>query len=174
MNVLFVHNNFPGQFLHIARALASGSQARIVAIGSSTAQKIKGIELSTYSLRDINLSATHPFARRFQIECHRAEQVLYLLSSLSRSGFVPDLIVAHPGWGETLPLRTMFPNARIVLYCEFFYGVQGRDVGFDPEFPEAGADAHVALYLKNASTLLALQIVILAYCRPAGSGWRAM
>ena len=68
----------------------------------------------------------------------------------------------------------MFPNARIVLYCEFFHGVQGRDVGFDPEFPEAGADAHVALYLKNASTLLALQIVILAYCRPAGSGWRAM
>jgi len=50
----------------------------------------------------------------------------------------------------------MFPNARIVLYCEFFHGVQGRDVGFDPEFPEAGADAHVALYLKNASTLLAL------------------
>ena len=156
MNVLFVHNNFPGQFLHIARALASALQARLVAIGSSTAQKIKGIELSTYSLRDINLSATHPFARRFQIECHRAEQVLYLLSSLSRSGFVPDLIVAHPGWGETLPLRTMFPHARIVLYCEFFYGVQGRDVGFDPEFPEAGADAHVALHLKNASTLLAL------------------
>jgi glycosyltransferase involved in cell wall biosynthesis len=69
---------------------------------------------------------------------------------------VPDLIMAHPGWGETLPLRTIFPDAHILLYCEFFYGMQGRDVGFDPEFPETGADGHVALHLKNASTLLAL------------------
>jgi glycosyltransferase involved in cell wall biosynthesis len=64
--------------------------------------------------------------------------------------------MAHPGWGETLPLRTIFPNARILLYCEFFYGTHGRDVGFDPEFPATGADGNVALHLKNASTLLAL------------------
>jgi glycosyltransferase involved in cell wall biosynthesis len=90
------------------------------------------------------------------MECHRAEQVLYALSSLASSGFAPDIIMAHPGWGETLPLRTIFPDARILLYCEFFYGMQGRDVGFDPEFPETGADGHVALHLKNASSLLAL------------------
>ena len=52
-----------------------------------------------------------------------------------RPDLSPDVIVAHPGWGETLPLRTIFPRARIVLYCEFFYGTEGRDVGFDPEFP---------------------------------------
>jgi glycosyltransferase involved in cell wall biosynthesis len=64
--------------------------------------------------------------------------------------------MAHPGWGETLPLRTVFPKARLFLYCEFFYGVQGRDVGFDKEFPETGLDGHVALHLKNATSLLAL------------------
>jgi glycosyltransferase involved in cell wall biosynthesis len=64
--------------------------------------------------------------------------------------------MAHPGWGETLPLRTIFPTARILLYCEFFYGAHGRDVGFDEEFPETGADGHVALHLKNAASLLAL------------------
>ena len=64
--------------------------------------------------------------------------------------------MAHPGWGETLPLRTIFPRARILLYCEFFYGTHGRDVGFDDEFPETGVDGHVALHLKNASSLLAL------------------
>jgi glycosyltransferase involved in cell wall biosynthesis len=90
------------------------------------------------------------------MECHRAEQVLYALTSLLSSGFVPDVIVAHPGWGETLPLRTIFPRARIILYCEFFYGTEGRDVGFDPEFPQTGADGDVALHLKNATTLLAL------------------
>jgi glycosyltransferase involved in cell wall biosynthesis len=117
---------------------------------------MSGVRLLKYSLSNVDVSASHPFARRFDMECHRAEQVLYALSSLASSGFAPDIIMAHPGWGETLPLRTIFPAARILLYCEFFYGMQGRDVGFDPEFPETGADGHVALHLKNASSLLAL------------------
>jgi hypothetical protein len=72
------------------------------------------------------------------------------------SDFVPDAIVAHCGWGEALPLRSIFPNARLVVYCEFYYGRDGRDVGFDPEFPATGVDGDVALHLKNAATLLAL------------------
>jgi len=72
------------------------------------------------------------------------------------SGFSPDVILAHPGWGETLPLKIMFPEARLILYCEFFYSDKGRDVDFDPEFPKTGLDGHIALKLKNAATLLAL------------------
>jgi glycosyltransferase involved in cell wall biosynthesis len=156
MNVLFVHNNFPGQYQHVARALARDPQVRMAAIGTSGSQEMNGVKLARYGLKDVDVSATHPFARRFDLECYRAEQVLYSLSSLASSGFVPDVIMAHPGWGETLPLRTVFQDARILLYCEFFYGMRGRDVGFDPEFPETGADGHVALHVKNASTLLAL------------------
>lgn len=156
MNVLFVHNNFPAQYQHLARALTRRPGVKLAAIGSSTARAMKGVNLKKYALTDVDVSATHPFARRFDLECHRAEQVLYALSSLGASGFVPDLIMAHPGWGETLPLRTVFPEARLMIYCEFFYGTEGRDVGFDPEFPETGTDGHVALHLKNAATLLAL------------------
>jgi glycosyltransferase involved in cell wall biosynthesis len=156
MKILFVHNNFPGQYRHIARALARDATMRIAAIGSSTSRAIDGIQLAKYSLCNVNVSSAHPFARRFDMECCRAEQVLYGLSSLASSGFVPDLIMAHPGWGEALPSRTIFPDARIALYCEFFYGNHGRDVGFDPEFPDTGVDGYVALSLKNASTLLAL------------------
>jgi glycosyltransferase involved in cell wall biosynthesis len=156
MNVLFVHNNFPAQYLHIAQALAREPDVTVAAIGSPTARPVKGVNLRKYMLTDADVSATHPFARRFDLECRRAEQVLYALSSLRSSGFVPDVVLAHPGWGETLPLRTIFPNARLLVYCEFFYGVEGRDVGFDPEFPTTGADGHVALHLKNAATLLAL------------------
>jgi glycosyltransferase involved in cell wall biosynthesis len=156
MNVLFVHNNFPGQYRHIARALAHNPRVRVAAIGSSTSRAIDGVDLVKYSMSNAEVSSAHPFARRFDMECYRGEQVLYALSSLAATGFVPDLIMAHPGWGETLPLRTLYPDARILLYCEFFYGMYGRDVGFDTEFPETGADGHVGLHLKNASTLLAL------------------
>jgi glycosyltransferase involved in cell wall biosynthesis len=156
MKVLFVHNNFPAQYRHIASALARDPKFRIAAIGATASRPMNGVDLRKYSLTDVDVSTTHPFARRFDFECRRAEQVLYALSALSSSGFAPDLIMAHPGWGESLPLRTIFPKARILLYCEFFYAAQGRDVGFDVEFPETGADGHVALHLKNAATLLGL------------------
>src|SRR6516162_1021846 len=145
MNILFVHNNFPGQYRHLVQALSRDPKVRMMAIGSMSAREIAGVKLVKYRLDGVDVSASHPFSRRFDLECHRAEQVLYALSSLAASDFVPDVILAHPGWGETLPLRTMFPNARLLLYCEFFYGRQERDVGFDPEFPETGTDGHAAL-----------------------------
>ncbi len=157
MNILFVHNNFPAQYRHVARALANDPDVRLAAIGAATAQTVDGVKLLRYSLRELDVSATHPFARRFDLESRRAEQVLYALSSLASTGFDPHVIMAHPGWGETLPLRTIFREARIVLYCEFFYGAHGRDIGFDREFQETGADELVALHLKNASSLLALE-----------------
>lgn len=156
MKVLFVHNNFPAQYRNLAAALATEPGIEMVAIGASTSAALPPVRLLKYALADADVSATHPFARRFDLECRRAEQVLYSLSSLAASGFTPDVILAHPGWGETLPLRTMFPKSRLILYCEFFYGAEGRDLGFDPEFPTPGLDGHIGLQLKNATTLLAL------------------
>ena len=134
MKILFVHNNFPGQYRHLAGALARDRNNELFAVGSSTARPFEGVRLLKYDMRNVDVSGSHPFARRFDLECSRAEQVLYALSSLAESGFTPDVILAHPGWGETLPLRAVFPTAHIMLYCEFFYGKEGRDVGFDPEF----------------------------------------
>jgi glycosyltransferase involved in cell wall biosynthesis len=156
MKVLFIHNNFPAQFRNLAAALAKEGGHELVAVGASTARGMPSVKLVKYVLAGADVSNTHPFARRFDLECRRAEQVLYSLSTLAASGFTPDVILAHPGWGETLPLRTMFPKARLIVYCEFFYGAQGRDLGFDAEFPEPGLDGHIGLQLKNATTLLAL------------------
>lgn len=156
MKILFVHNNFPGQFRNLAAALALEPGHQLVAIGAATSRPMPSVKLTKYALADADVSMTHPFARRFDLECRRAEQVLYSLSSVAASGFSPDVILAHPGWGETLPLRTVFPRAKLVVYCEFFYGAKDRDLGFDPEFPEPGLDGHVGLHLKNAATLLAL------------------
>lgn len=156
MNVLFVHNNFPAQFRHLVSSLARDHSIKMAAIGSNTAAAFHGVRPIKYALHGADLSGTHPFARRFEMECRRAEQVLYGLSNLVTSGFKPDVIFAHPGWGETLPLRTIFPEARLLLYCEYFYGAPEGDLGFDPEFPTSGLDGHVAIRLKNATTLLAL------------------
>ena len=156
MNVLIVHNNFPGQFRHIAHALSLDPQVRVVAIGSNTSQSIPNVRLIKYPPLRINVTATHPNARYFDVECYRADKVFAAAASLSSAGFTPDVIIVHPGWGEALPLRTLFPSARIIAYCEFFYGAHGRDVGFDPEFSAMGQREQVRLNARNAATLLAL------------------
>src|SRR5207342_3510807 len=50
---------------------------------------------------------------------------------MRRAGFRPDVICAHIGWGEALFIKDVFPEARLLLYCEFFYRAQGGDMGFD-------------------------------------------
>lgn len=156
MKVLFVHNNFPAQFKNLAAALSSLPDVELAAIGSQTARQVENVKLHRYRVDAPELSMTHPFARRFDLECRRAEQVLYASIALAKNGFSPNTILAHGGWGEALPLRHAFPHARIISYCEFYYQADGLDIGFDPEFPAPGIDGLVGLQLKNATTLLSV------------------
>ncbi len=156
MNVLFVHQNFPAQFRHIAAALAADPGCRVAAIGSETAGAVSGVRMVRYTMGQTDVRLTHSFARRFDLECRRAEQVLYAASDLLASGFVPDVVLAHHGWGETLALRAAFPSARLIVYCEYYYSAVGGDVGFDPNDPPLRRDGEVALRARNAATLLAL------------------
>jgi glycosyltransferase involved in cell wall biosynthesis len=88
---------------------------------------------------------------------------------LRAEGFVPDVIVAHPGWGESLFVKEVWPNARLGIYCEFFYHAEGADVGFDPEFP---VDAAIAcrMRMKNVNNLLHFD---LAAAGMAPTHWQA-
>ena len=156
MKVLFAHNNFPAQFRNVAEALREMGGLKLAAIGAEGAQAMEGVAVHRYTVRPIDVSATHPFARRFDAECWRAEHVLMAASVSRVLGFVPDMILAHCGWGETLPLRAVFPKAKLIIYAEFFYRGEGQDVHFDPEGPRFGVDGIAALQCKNASTLLAL------------------
>lgn len=156
MNVLFVHQNFPAQFGPLAAALAADPGCRVAAIGSDVSGSVAGVTMVRYGLGEPDLRPTHTFARRFDLECRRAEQVLYAAGDLAAAGFVPDVVVVHHGWGEALPLRAAFPAARLVLYCEYYYRPTGGDVGFDPDEPPLNPDGETALRARNAATLLAL------------------
>jgi glycosyltransferase involved in cell wall biosynthesis len=78
---------------------------------------------------------------------------------LREQGFTPDAIIGHPGWGETLLLKEVWPRSPIGLYCEFFYSSHGADVGFDPEFPTTLDPIANGgrLRVKNVNQLLALE-----------------
>jgi hypothetical protein len=78
--------------------------------------------------------------------------------TLKHDGFEPDLIVAHPGWGEALFIKDVFPRAKLVIYCEYYYALEGQDVGFDPEVAPLSFQQKAKLRLKNTTNLLSLDI----------------
>jgi glycosyltransferase involved in cell wall biosynthesis len=160
MKILFVHQNFPAQYRYVATALTQDKLADVVALGDASAAgrrpPLPGVTLVTYECPTPTGPAGHPFAQPFDKALRRGQIVARACRELRARGFVPDVICAHPGWGEALFLRDVFPDARITLYCEFFYRAAGADVGFDSEFP-APADDALRVRAKNAAALLSIE-----------------
>lgn len=150
MNILFVHQNFPGQFKHLAPALARQGH-RVVALHINACPHMPGVQLVRYQPQGRPGQGTHRWVSDLEIKTLRAEATYRAARQLQQDGFTPDVIVAHPAWGESLFLSQVWPAARMGIYCEFFYQAQGADVGFDPEFPGADPDVGCRLQMKNAN-----------------------
>lgn len=160
MRILFVHQNFPGQFKHLAPALAKNPKHRVYAF---TMQKKapanwQGIRLVSYQADRGTSPTVHRWVSDLETKVIRGEAAFKAALQMKSEGFRPDVIVAHPGWGESLFLKEVWPEARLGMYCEFFYRTDGADVGFDPEFPSQDAGDVCRLKLKNVNNLLHFEI----------------
>lgn len=150
MNILFVHQNFPGQFKHLAPAMARLGH-RVVALHINACPSMPGIEMVRYPVTGRSGQGTHRWLADLEIKTIRGEAAWHAALNMREQGFVPDVIVAHPGWGESLFLQQVWPKARLGIYCEFFYQHQGADVGFDPEFGILDTNNACRLQMKNAN-----------------------
>lgn len=99
---------------------------------------------------------THHYVRPLEGAVRRGQAVVRACLEFKKQGFTPDIIYAHPGWGEAMFLKDVFPEARVTMYCEFYYRAKGSDVGFDPEFPSS-LDDIFRVRIKNAASLLSLE-----------------
>lgn len=171
MRVLVIHQNFPGQFRHVAKAWSERPGWKVVGIGRNTApgmpelEKAGRLTLIRYKPHRAVHQEQHHYLRRMEDAVLHGQAVARVLLALKAKGFKPDVILAHPGWGETLNAKDVFPDARLVHFCEWFYNApaegngldpdwQGADIGFDPEFPVTFDDrarirAWNALHLLN-------------------------
>lgn len=157
MRLLFVHQNFPGQYRHLAAHYAAQPGNEVVAVGEKAnllrpGQQLPGVKLMGYTLQPRGFD---PFEGAVQKAMQRGRALAAGAATLRRGGFRPDVVFAHIGWGEALFLKDVFPEAKLLLYCEFFYRARGSDMGFDPEFPPT-AEKLLRLRVMNAPLLMAL------------------
>lgn len=156
MKILFVHQNFPGQFKSLAPALAADPSHQVVALTMRKMAPCKwqGVQVLPYTAARETSRTVHPWVAELETKVIRGEACLQAALKLKKAGFVPDVVICHPGWGESLFLKDAWPRARMGMYCEFFYRNEGADVGFDPEFPSAAAYDASRVRVKNVNNLL--------------------
>ena len=156
MNILFIHQNFPGQFRHIAQALVNAGGHQIMSLCSETAPGLPGVQSIVYKTERKGTPGIHAYMSGPEAHVIRGQSVARALLALKQQGYKPDAIVAHMGWGEALFPKDIFPEVPLITFFEFFYQVSGADVGFDPEYP-IGLDDHLRVRIKNITNLVSLE-----------------
>jgi glycosyltransferase involved in cell wall biosynthesis len=156
MKILLIHQNFPGQFKFLAPALvAQGHEVRALTLQKTSDTEWEGVRLLPYKVSRGTTPNVHPWVSDFETKVIRAEAAFRRALQLKEEeGYSPDVIIAHHGWGESLFLKEIWPQAKLGIYCEFFYSTTGADTGFDPEFKSPDPGNVCRLQLKNLNNLL--------------------
>jgi glycosyltransferase involved in cell wall biosynthesis len=164
MHVLYVHQNFPAQFGHIAQYLVDKMNWRCTFASQTPGGKVGGIEKIEYKLIGGATKHNHFCTRTFENTVWHCDGVYRAMRN--RPDIRPDLIVGHSGFGSTLFLRELYPDVPVINFFEYYY--LPHDVNSDMDFRRDLAwPTHDLTYLRsrcrNAMILLDLQNCQAAY-----------
>ena len=156
MKILLIHQNFPGQYKHLAPALVrQGHQVVALTCKVKEPQVWQGVQVVPYAINGQSTPKIHPWLADFETKLVRATSCYRGAKGLKAQGFEPDVICAHHGWGESMFLKDVWPDARLGLYCELYHLTEQPFLHFDPEFPSKSPEADVLrIRMKNLNNRL--------------------
>lgn len=155
-NILFIHQAFPGQFGSLAASLANeGHRVFALSMGNET---VPGVSLVRYKpQRDQKNAKEMPaLQQEIDVKLIRGESAYDTMKAMKRQGYNPDVVYAHPGWGDAMFVKEVWPEARLVVYAEWYYNLQGQEVNFDPGMPALSEEKELRLKVKNLPFLQGL------------------
>jgi glycosyltransferase involved in cell wall biosynthesis len=153
VHVLFVHQNFPAQFGHIAKYLAEHHSFRCTYISQQPAREFAGVELIHYEPKSGATAKNHFCSRTFENQMWHSHAVFEVLRA--RTDIRPDLIVGHSGFVSTLFLRELY-DCPIINYFEYFYRTRNSDFDFRHDLPPTEPLHALRALARNAQLLLDL------------------
>jgi glycosyltransferase involved in cell wall biosynthesis len=154
MNYLFIHQNFPGQYRHLVAHLAKQTGNSVYFLTQPNENVMPGVHKIVYAKDQRGFINCHAYAVELDRAINTGASAAEACRDLREQGFRPDLIIGHSGWGETLFIKDVFPEAPLLANFEFFYHARGVDADFDPEFVSIFNDPS-RLRARNGINLLA-------------------
>jgi glycosyltransferase involved in cell wall biosynthesis len=162
LRILFIHQNFPAQFVHLAQEFVrQGCTVKALGIKG---RPVEGVDYRRYPLSDKTVLPPDDIGADIEVKLRRGTACAAAMRQLAGEGFAPDLILAHPGWGESLFCKDIWPDARLVAYGEFYYQANGADHGFDPEFSRPSPETRMRLRMRNTALLHGYQAADAILC----------
>lgn len=159
MNLLFVHQNFPGQYRELFSWLtAQGGHEIVFLTQRKDVPEIKGARVVRYTAHHAPAQGAYALSQYWEECTGNGFGAAEACEALRTEGFRPDLIVGHVGWGELTFLKIVWPDVPILGFFEYFFLAKGGSVGFDPEFP-ASPHAPYIMHARNAVNFANIQTV---------------
>lgn len=156
MNILFIHQNFPGQFRQLAPYFISCGHS-VKAICSHGRPVPFQCDVHRYPEPSIITNPLPGPGSALWVESlQRASAVAEICSKLAQTGWKPDRICAHTGWGETLGLREVWPDVPQIVWPELWLLPIHGGHGVDPTKPPDDLAARLQQIGRNSLTRAAL------------------
>ena len=156
MKILFIHPNIPGQYKHLVKHFASNPKNQVVFATNPKKIDLPGVQKIEYESQRPPTQGTHRYIIGLERALGCGQAMWKVCEGLKKSNFVPDIICAHPGWGDALFVKDSFPNVPLLSFFEFYYHAFGADVYFDPNEP-IDPDDVARIRTKNCTNLLNLE-----------------
>ena len=158
MNILFLHPNFPGQYVHLAQFFANSGRHRVFFLSKETnGSHLKDVSVALYKPSREGTKGIHNYVHYLEDSVLDGQAILRGLAALrEQAKFVPDVVVGHSGWGSTMYVKDFYPNVPLIAYFEWYYHSTGADVGYWPD-EVVSIDAKLRIRTMNAHHLLDLQ-----------------
>jgi glycosyltransferase involved in cell wall biosynthesis len=164
LKILLLHQNFPGQYAHIASWAKATPGVEVAAITDAKNARPDVVKTLRYKVQGELPDKMAGPVRRFGEAIMRAEGAAKAALAYKNMGYKPDLILGHAAWGETFYMREVFPDAKVVAYAEFYYRSKGLNTGFDSEFDASGPDIIRTIDSQNAVMQMAMLTCDHGYC----------
>ncbi len=149
MDLLFIHQNYPGQYRNLASALEARGH-RVLGLGAQARQGSLH-----YSWED-SQPATGLIDADLERNLQRGARVGERCHQLRQEGFNPDAVFFHSGWGEGLYLRDVWPQALLLAYPELYANPLLLGYGFDPDLAAMPEPLRQSLRRQNFMALAAI------------------
>ena len=151
MRLLFLHNNFPGQYARIIKHLTGRKGIDILAVSRAGNRQPSPVRRIDYEPHRSVCEQVHPALRYTEEAVIRGQAVYKALAPTRAKGWRPDLMLAHSGFGDGLFLKDLWPDARYMPYLEWYYRAYGSDASF---FDEGAKDPNVELRIRMKNTAI--------------------